>query len=164
MTPQELAALPYRPNVGVVLANRDGLIFTGQRIDFRGPTHDAAWQMPQGGIDPGETPDQAALRELQEETGVTPDLVTLEQMTADWITYDLPLDILNRVWGGKFRGQKQKWALLRFHGQDGDINIDTDHPEFNAWKWQRPDRLVDEIVEFKRDVYRSVLAELGPHL
>lgn len=152
MTPAQIEALPYRPCVGVVLVNRDGLIFGGQRIDSEVP----AWQMPQGGIDPGETPGQAALRELWEETGVTADKVKLLRETEDWIAYDLPHHIVPRIWGGKYRGQKQKWVLARFRGTDGDIVIDTDHPEFSAWRWLCAADMLAEIVEFKRDVYTRV--------
>lgn len=157
MTPEAIAALPYRPCVGVVLVNRDGLIFGGQRIDSDVP----AWQMPQGGIDPGETPQQAALRELWEETGVTADKVTLAGETDDWIAYDLPHDIVPRIWGGKYRGQKQKWVLARFLGTDGDIVIDTDHPEFSSWRWLCAADMLAEIVDFKRDVYARVFDVFG---
>jgi putative (di)nucleoside polyphosphate hydrolase len=151
--------LPYRPCVGVVLARPDGRVFAGQRIDTPG-----AWQMPQGGIDPGETPEAAALRELQEETGVQPRLVTLEAATDDWLRYDLPAALVGRIWGGKYRGQEQRWFLLRFHGVDGDIDIARDHPEFSTWAWMAPDDLLASIVSFKRDVYDRVFAELGSKL
>ncbi len=151
--------LPYRPCAGVVLARSDGLVFAGERIDTPN-----AWQMPQGGIDQGETPGEAALRELVEETGVTPDLVSLEGETADWVTYDLPDHLLGKMWKGKFRGQKQMWFLLRFHGQDTDIQIDTEHPEFARWRWMAPQDIIDSIVPFKRDVYRTVFAQLSSKL
>ncbi len=153
-------ALPYRPCAGVVLANADGLVFAGQRID----SDVAAWQMPQGGIDKGETPEAAALRELEEETGVTRDLVTVEAATRDWVMYDLPDHLLGKVWKGKFRGQKQMWYLLRFHGTDDDIRIDTDHPEFSEWRWVTPADLAAGIVPFKRSVYEAVFAEFGDRL
>jgi len=153
MTPQQIAALPYRPCVGVMLANRRGEIFVGQRID----TDIAAWQMPQGGIDPGETPRDAALRELWEETGVPADLVSVEAETPGWVTYDLPTDLVPKVWKGRFRGQKQKWFLLRFHGEDAQIRIGTDHPEFSEWRWIEPEALPGAIVPFKRAVYEEVL-------
>lgn len=160
MTPEDINALPYRRNVGVMLANPDGLVFVGQRID----NDQAAWQMPQGGIDDGEDPRAAALRELEEETGVPPDLVTVEAETAGWVTYDLPHDVVPRIWKGRFRGQEQKWFLMRFHGPDTAINLVTEHPEFSSWRWLTPQELVANIVPFKRAVYEQVLAEFGARL
>ncbi|UYV39604.1 RNA pyrophosphohydrolase [Rhodobacteraceae bacterium D3-12] len=155
MTPDEIAALPYRRNVGVMLVNADGHVFVGQRID----NDQAAWQMPQGGIDAGETPRDAALRELLEETGVSPALVTVETETKGWLSYDLPHDVVPNIWKGRFRGQEQKWFLLRFQGRDSDVNIATDHPEFSEWRWLAPDALIENIVPFKRAVYEAVLNE-----
>ncbi len=152
--------LPYRPCVGVVLINSEGLIWVGQRIDNPVP----AWQMPQGGIDDGEDHTDAALRELWEETGVKSDKVEILGQTANWVTYDLPPDLLGKVWKGKYRGQKQKWYLLRYLGQDADITIDTDHPEFSAWKWIGTEELIRSIVPFKRAVYEEVLAYFVDHL
>lgn len=146
------SGLPYRPCAGVVLLNRDGLIFAGQRID--NPGH--AWQMPQGGIDPGEDPRQAALRELVEETGVTHDLVEVLAESPDWVTYDLPPELLGKVWKGRFGGQQQKWLALRFLGQDAQVKIQTQHPEFDRWQWMRAADLVANIVPFKRAVYEQV--------
>ncbi|SLN22838.1 RNA pyrophosphohydrolase [Roseovarius litorisediminis] len=160
MAPEEIENLPYRPCVGVMLANSQGHVFVGQRID----NDNAAWQMPQGGIDPGEDPRDAALRELWEETGVPADLVTIEAETPDWIPYDLPHDLVPRIWKGRFRGQKQKWFLLRFHGADSDVNIATDHPEFSEWRWLDPELLVANIVPFKRVVYERVMAAFGARL
>ena len=153
MTPEDIAKLPYRPCVGVMLANADGHVFVGQRID----TDAAAWQMPQGGVDPGEDPRAAALRELWEETGVPAELVNVEAETPDWIPYDLPHDLVPRIWKGRFRGQEQKWFLLRYKGRDDQVNIDTDHPEFSEWRWLPPSELVGQIVPFKRAVYQLVL-------
>jgi putative (di)nucleoside polyphosphate hydrolase len=155
MTPQEIARLPYRRCVGVMLANPAGEVFVGQRIDNDAP----AWQMPQGGIDAGEGVRDAALRELWEETGVTPDKVRIEAETAGWLRYDLPRDLVPRIWKGRYRGQEQKWVLMRFLGQDADVNIATDHPEFSRWRWLPPADLPAHIVPFKRAVYDAVLAE-----
>ncbi len=153
-------ALPYRRGVGVMLANADGDVFVGQRIDTELP----AWQMPQGGIDKGESPRDAALRELCEETGVTAELVRIEAETEGWIAYDLPADIVPKVWNGRFRGQEQKWFLARFTGRDGDIDIRTDHPEFSKWRWLPPEELIASIVPFKRALYEQVLEAFLPHL
>ena len=152
--------LPYRPCVGVVLINGEGKIFAGQRLDNPTP----AWQMPQGGIDEGEKPKEAALRELWEETGITADLVEKLGKTEDWVTYDLPPELLGRVWGGKYRGQKQKWFLFRFLGRDDQVQIATEHPEFSQWCWIGADALVEGIVPFKRKVYEEVVAAFRDHL
>ena len=158
MTDRE--ALPYRPCVGVMLINGDGLIFAGRRLDSPTP----AWQMPQGGIDDGEKPRAAALRELWEETGITADLVTLVDKAKGWVTYDLPPDLLGRVWGGRYRGQRQKWFLFRYLGTDDQVNIATAHPEFSHWRWISADDLLTAIVPFKRAVYAQVIAAFRPHL
>lgn len=161
MTPKEIAQLPYRQNVGVMLVNAQGHAFVGQRID----SHTAAWQMPQGGIDKGEEPRAAALRELTEETGVTPDLVTIEAETEGWIAYDLPHDLVPKLWKGRYKGQEQKWFLMRFHGTDNQVRIDADdHQEFSQWRWLPADDLVAQIVPFKRPVYEKVVEAFRGYL
>ena len=152
--------LPYRPCVGVCLINAQGLIFSGLRRDSTA----RAWQMPQGGIDDGEKPRAAALRELWEETGITGDLVEFIAKTKDWVTYDLPPELLGKVWGGKYRGQRQKWFLYRYLGTDAQINIATEHPEFSQWKWIAASEMLTSIVPFKRAVYDSVVAQFRAHL
>ena len=152
--------LPYRPCVGVALINPAGLIFAGQRIDSDAP----AWQMPQGGVDAGETPEQAALRELSEEIGVPPTRVQVLDATPGWLRYDLPADLVPRVWGGRFRGQEQRWFLMRFLGQDAEIRLDTPHPEFSQWRWIGADEMLAGIVPFKRAIYAQVIDRFRPWL
>lgn len=160
MTSTDLSTLPYRPCAGVMLINPGGLIFAGRRKD--NPV--AAWQMPQGGIDAGEKPRAAALRELWEETGVTPDLVEFVAKSPGWLTYDLPEELLGRAWGGKFRGQRQRWFLFRFLGRDDQIDIATEHPEFSEWRWVTADEMLASIVPFKRAVYAEVVGTFRDHL
>lgn len=160
MTPEDIKKLPYRKNVGVMVMNADGLVWVGQRRD----RYREAWQMPQVGIDKGEDARTAALRELEEETSIPATQVDVVAETADWLPYDLPHEIVPQIWKGKYRGQKQKWFLLRFTGSDDLIDLDTAHPEFSAWKWMTPTELPEAIVPFKRDVYVRVLAEFAPHL
>ena len=152
--------LPYRPCVGVVLIDARGMVFAGQRIDNPSP----AWQMPQGGIDGDEKPREAAYRELMEETGVSRDKVEFVGKTHGWVTYDLPPELLGKVWGGKYRGQRQKWFLFRFKGQDSDIRIATDHPEFSTWRWILADEMLESIVPFKRAVYEAVIRSFRAYL
>lgn len=162
MTPDEIMQLPYRRNVGVMVVNADGHVWVGQRLDHR--VDQAAWQMPQGGIDKGEDARAAALRELEEETGISPDLVDVVAETDGWLPYDLPHDLVPKLWKGRYRGQEQKWFLLRFRGSDAQVNIETDEPEFSAWKWLPPGELAKTIVPFKRQVYEQVLDAFGSHL
>lgn len=145
----------YRPCAGIMLANKGGKVFVGQRLD----TRTEAWQMPQGGIDDGEDAEQAALRELEEETGIARDLVTVIARAKDEFFYDLPEDLAGTLWKGKWRGQRQSWFLMRFLGTDDDINIATEHQEFRAWQWIEPQHLPALIVPFKEKLYRDVLSE-----
>jgi len=147
--------LGYRPCVGVMLVNMDGKVFVGQRID----SQIEAWQMPQGGVDDGEDVKAAALRELGEETGIAHHHVEIIATARDEHFYDLPPELIGKLWGGKFRGQRQVWFLARFLGADEDINIQTSHPEFREWKWIAPETLPDVIVPFKRKLYRDILLE-----
>ena len=149
---------PYRQCVGIFLLNNDGLVFAGRRIDSRAE----AWQMPQGGIDAGESPLQACMREMREEIGTN--RAELISQHDDWLYYDIPLPLADRLWQGRFKGQKQKWMALRFTGDDAEINIATEEPEFCEWKWLSPHDLVDLAVPFKRDVYQYVLAAFAPSL
>ena len=147
--------LPYRSNVGIMLINDDGHVFVGQRID----NNQNAWQMPQGGIDGDEDPQSAAYRELLEETGIEQENVKFLATSSKWLLYDLPEDLIPKLWDGKYRGQKQKWFLFKFLGTNRDINISTEHPEFSNWKWIPKENLLEEIVPFKKSVYESVLRE-----
>lgn len=145
--------LPYRRGVGIVLLDNAARVFVAQRIDTPGP----AWQMPQGGIDADEDPRAAALRELEEEIGTAK--VSILAESRDWIRYDLPRDLAGKVWRGRYRGQEQKWYAMRFEGEDRDIDIATEHPEFSAWRWAEFEELPSLIVEFKRPLYEAVVAE-----
>ena len=150
----------YRRGVGVMLLNREGKVFVGARID----NTDEAWQMPQGGIDEDEKPWKTALRELEEETGISPDLVERIAKCPERMKYDLPIELRGKLWGGKYVGQDQNWYLARFLGRDSDINIHTEDPEFREWKWIEPEQLPELIVPFKRDLYRRLLREFAEHL
>ena len=145
-------ALPYRRGVGIVLVNRAGKVFVAERID----TPDA-WQMPQGGIDEGERPRAAAKRELKEETGTDKARIIAE--SDGWLTYDLPADLVGKVWKGKYRGQKQKWFAFRFTGSDAEIDVEVPHQEFGEWRWLAPRELPHYIVPFKRDLYVKLVEE-----
>jgi putative (di)nucleoside polyphosphate hydrolase len=144
----------YRPAVGVMLVNSDGKVWVGQRLDNALD----AWQMPQGGLDGGEAPLEGALRELEEETGISRDLVEIVARSKDELTYDLPDDLVGKVWKEPWRGQRQTWFLARFLGTDEDVNLRTRDPEFRAWKWAEPGELPAMIVPFKKKLYEEVLA------
>lgn len=150
---------PYRAGVGVMLINAEGRIFAGRRLD----RFLEAWQMPQGGIDPGEAPLDAALRELEEETGVGPRLVEVLAECRDWLRYDLPEDLMDSAWNGRYRGQEQKWFAAQFLGTDADVDIKTAHQEFGTWRWASPGELMDSIVAFKRPLYDAVFAEFATY-
>ena len=143
----------YRPAVGVMLVNAERKVWVGQRLDSKLE----AWQMPQGGLDPGEEPLQGALRELEEETGIAPRLIEILTQASEELTYDLPEDLIGKVWKEPWRGQRQTWFLARFLGRDEDVNLDTPEPEFRAWKWADPAELPALIVPFKKKLYEDVL-------
>ncbi len=152
-------ALPYRPCVGVMLVNQQGQAFVGKRIDNR---EGDFWQMPQGGIDKGEDLHDAAFRELWEETGVVPAHAEIIAQTREELFYDLPDELLGKLWNGRYRGQRQHWILARFIGTDVDIKLDAhEPPEFCKWKWVEPATLPDLIVVFKKPVYEAVLTEFS---
>ena len=149
--------LPYRPCVGVMLVNSAGKAFVGKRIDNK---EGDWWQMPQGGVDDGEDLREAALRELAEETGVLEQHALFIAETREELFYDLPDELIGKLWKGRYRGQRQRWYLMRFTGGDSDIRLDAHNPpEFCEWKWIEPDLLPELIVPFKKRVYRTVLEE-----
>ncbi len=154
MTAKKPKKLPYRKGVGAVLFNGDGLVLVARRIDTPG----GAWQLPQGGVHKDEKPRKAILRELGEEIGT--DNAEIVAKSSLWLRYDLPEHIVGRVWGGKYRGQKQRWFALRFNGSDADIDLDASgHPEFEAWRWVPLDDLPDLAVSFKRRIYERLVVE-----
>ena len=164
---QDRKDLPYRSCVGVMLLNRDGLVFIGRRhTESSDSVSDGyAWQMPQGGIDPGEDPYRAALRELYEETSVRS--VSLLAEAPEWYAYDLPTMVAGRAWRGRYRGQNQKWFAFRFEGDDSEINIHQPggghhRPEFDEWRWEEMHRLPELIIPFKRSVYERVVSAFTP--
>lgn len=152
--------LPYRPAAAIMLLNAQNKVFVAQRIDNLAE----AWQMPQGGLDEGEDPQAGALRELEEETGIPPHLVEILAKAPEELLYDLPPELVGKIWGGKYRGQAQHWFVARFLGRDEDIDLETAEPEFRAWKWADADQLVEMIVPFKRDLYARVVELFRPHL
>jgi putative (di)nucleoside polyphosphate hydrolase len=153
-------SLPYRPAAGVMLLNAEGKVFVAQRLD----STLEAWQMPQGGLDEGEDAEAGALRELEEETGIAPRHVEIIARSPAELYYDLPDDLVGKMWKGKWRGQRQTWFLCRFTGTDADVNIQTAHPEFRAWKWAEPAELPAMIVPFKKKLYEDVLAAFSAWL
>ncbi len=148
----------FRPCVGLVLINHDGLIFLGQRLD----SNLDAWQMPQGGIDDGETPYQAGLREMMEEVG-TNNVEFLGEME-EWLDYEIPDKLAKRLWDGKYIGQTQKWLAFRFLGKDEEININTKDPEFSTWKWEKANQALKLAVPFKKDIYKKVIEKYNEFL
>lgn len=154
---QDIKNRPYRACVGIALFNKDGKVFVGERIDTPN-----AWQMPQGGIDPGEDIHAAAIREMKEEIGT--DQAEVIEMMDHTVTYDLPPHLLNTLWGGKFRGQEQYWVAMRFTGNDHDIDLEADErPEFSQWKWENLEDVPSLIVPFKREVYEKVISAFQKH-
>lgn len=157
-----MTSLPYRPNVGAVLFSPTGLVFVARRADLpnaEGPA--GGWQLPQGGIDEGEDPRGAVLRELAEEIGT--DRAEIIGEHPDWLTYDLPAHLIGVALGGRYRGQRQRWYALRFTGEDSDIRLDLDpHPEFDAWRWARLEELPAMAVPFKRPIYEILARSFAP--
>ena len=152
--------LAYRPAAAVMLLNADNQVFVAQRLD----SSLDAWQMPQGGLDPGEDAQTGALRELEEETGIGRHFVEIIAQASRELNYDLPPELAGKLWQGKYAGQRQTWFLMRFLGTDGDVNLDTEHPEFRNFRWVDPWQLPELIVAFKKPLYETVLAEFAAHL
>ena len=149
---------PYRPCVGLLVINDEGLVFAGKRLD----SHSNAWQMPQGGIEKGESIFEAGLREMKEEIG-TNNVFFIGEM-GEWLNYDIPINLINRLWGGKYRGQTQKWLAYKFLGEDREININTKNPEFCDWKWLNALELTKLAIPFKKKIYEKVLKEYSNYL
>ena len=149
---------PYRPCVGIFLINDARQVFGGRRIDSRAE----AWQMPQGGIDEGENVETACFREMREEIGT--DKAEILSLHPDWLNYDIPLPLADRLWHGAYRGQSQKWVALRYTGNDSDINIETEEPEFLNWRWMAPNELIRLAVPFKRPVYEDIMVTFSAHI
>ena len=149
----------YRPCVGIVLIN-NGSIFAGQRLDYKSN----AWQMPQGGIEANESPIRAAVRELKEETGIKKKHIKIILESKNWINYDLPKELIPKLWNGKFVGQSQKWFAMEFLGSDSDVNINTKNPEFSKWQWMTKNKLLESIVPFKKRVYENILSQFSAQL
>ena len=149
----------YRPCVGIVLIN-NGSIFAGQRLDYKSD----AWQMPQGGIEKNESPIRAAIRELKEETGIKKKHIKIILESKNWINYDLPKELIPKLWNGKFVGQSQKWFAMEFLGSDSDVNINTKNPEFSKWQWMTKNKLLNSIVPFKKRVYENILSQFSAQL
>ena len=152
------ATLPLRPCAGILLFNSRGEVFTGRRLGAA----DHAWQWPQGGIDEGETPREAALRELEEETGIPPARAKIVAEVPEWLEYELPADLVGKAWKGRWRGQRQKWFAMRYLGTDAQIDIQTAHPEFDAWRWMALEEVPALVVPFKRPVYERLAAIFAP--
>ena len=154
-------SLPYRPNVGAALFNREGRIFVGRRADIA-PGVPGNWQLPQGGVDEGEDPRAAVLRELREEIGTANAEIIAEH--PDWHVYDLPPHLIGQAFKGRFRGQRQRWFALRFLGDDSEIRLDLDpHPEFVDWRWIDLQDLPEIAVVFKRDIYAALARDFAAH-
>ena len=145
----------YRSGIGIVLVNKNREIFVGKRID----NNSNAWQMPQGGIDVGESEDEAMIRELREETGIIESNIKLLQESHSYFYYNLPYKLQKKFWGGKYLGQRQRWYLLEFTGDENAINVRTEHPEFSDWKWVSKEEVTRNVVSFKRQLYKDVIEE-----